>query len=56
MAFATDGVVTRIIDVGVSDKLLYIITPDRGRIAVMVKGGRSPSSKMRSISQLSASS
>ena len=52
MAFATDGVVTRIIDVGVSDKLLYIITPDRGRIAVMVKGGRSPSSKFTAVSQL----
>ena len=52
MAFATDGVITRIRDVGTSDKLLYIITPEHGRLAVMVKGGRSPSSKTRSISQL----
>ena len=52
MAFATDGVVTRVMDVGVSDKLLYIITPDHGRIAVMVKGGRSPSSKNTAVSQL----
>ena len=52
MAFATDGVITRVIDVGVSDKLLYIITPDHGRLAVMVKGGRSPSNKNTPISQL----
>ena len=52
VAFATDGVVTRIKDVGTSDKLLYIITPDRGRIAVMVKGGRSPSNKNTPVSQL----
>ena len=50
--FATDGIITRVSDVGVSDKLLNIITPDKGRIGVMVKGGRSPSSNLRSISQL----
>ncbi len=52
MEFATNGVITRVIDVGPSDKMLNIITPDRGRIGVMVKGGRSPSSKSRAISQL----
>ena len=51
MTFATDGLITRIRDVG-SDKLVNIITPDRGRIGVMVKGGRSPSSKLTPISQL----
>ena len=52
MQFAVDGVITRVYDVGASDKMLYIITHDRGRIAVLSKGGRSPTSKMRSISQL----
>lgn len=52
MPFATDGLVTRVVDVGVSDKLLYIITPEHGRVAVMVKGGRSPNSKNTPISQL----
>lgn len=52
MNLVTDGVITRVIDVGVSDKLLYIITPEHGRIAAMVKGGRSPGSKTRSVSQL----
>ncbi len=52
MTFATDGLITRVHEVGASDKLLNIITPDRGRIGVMVKGGRSPSSKLTPISQL----
>ena len=52
MTFATDGLITRIHEVGAGDKLVNIITPDRGRIGVMVKGGRSPSSKMTPISQL----
>ncbi len=52
MEFATNGIITRVCDVGASDKMLNIITEDRGRIGVMVKGGRSPSSKLRSVSQL----
>jgi len=52
MQFAANGIVTRVYDVGASDKMLNIITSDRGRIGVMVKGGRSPSSKLRAISQL----
>lgn len=52
MTFATDGLITRVHEVGASDKLVNIITPDRGRIGVMVKGGKSPSSKMTPISQL----
>ena len=52
MIFATDGIITRVHEVGASDKLVNIITPDRGRIGVMVKGGKSPSSKLTPISQL----
>lgn len=52
MQFATNGIITRVYDVGASDKMLNIITQDHGRIGVMVKGGRSPSSKLRSVSQL----
>lgn len=52
MTFATDGLITRVHEVGASDKLVNIITPDRGRIGVMVKGGRSPNSKLTPISQL----
>ena len=52
MTFATDGLITRVIDVGASDKLVNIITHSRGRIGVMVKGGRSPNSKLTAISQL----
>lgn len=52
MTFATDGLITRITEVGASDKLVNMITPDRGRIGVMVKGSRSPNSKLTPISQL----
>ncbi len=52
MTFATDGLISRVHEVGAGDKLVNIITPDRGRIGVMVKGGKSPSSKMTPISQL----
>ena len=52
MLFATDGIISRVCDVGVSDKLVNIITPDRGRIGVIVKGGRSPGSKITPLAQL----
>ncbi len=52
MQFATNGIITRVYDVGASDKMLNIITQDHGRIGVLVKGGRSTSSKLRSVSQL----
>ena len=51
MVFATNGVITKISDYGNSDKLLSMITPT-GRIAVMVKGAKSPTSKLMAISQL----
>ena len=52
MVFATDGIVTRVTDYGVSDKVINIITPEHGRIGVIVKGGRSPGGKTTAISQL----
>lgn len=52
MLFATDGIVTRVSDVGANDKLINIITPGHGRIGVIVKGGRSPGNKNTPISQL----
>ena len=52
MLFATDGVITKVSDATGSDKFLNIITPNRGRIGVLVKGSRSPESKTASLSQL----
>lgn len=52
MLFATDGVITKVSDATGSDKFLNIITPNRGRIGVIVKGSRSPESKTASLSQL----
>lgn len=50
MLFATDGLVTRCYESGNSDKVINIITPE-GRIAVIVKGAKSPTSKTAAISQ-----
>ena len=52
MTFVADGIITRINELGASDKLVNIITPDRGRIGVMVKGGKSPNSTLTAVSQL----
>ncbi len=52
MVFATDGVITRTKEVGNGDKLIHMLTPERGRIGVMVKGAKSSASKLGAISQL----
>lgn len=46
MLSTTDGLVLRVMDRDDNDKLLTILTPDRGRIAVIAKGARSMHSKM----------
>lgn len=52
MLFATDGIITRVTYCGYSDKYLEIITPEKGRIGVIVKGGKSANSKYTPVSQL----
>ena len=52
MVFATNGVVTKVTNYGNSDKLLWIITADKGRIPVMAKGVKSPTSKLTSLTGL----
>ena len=46
MVFATNGVVTKVTNYGNSDKLLWIITEEKGRIPVMAKGVKSPTNKL----------
>lgn len=46
MLTTTDGLVIRVTDRDDNDKLLTILTPDRGQIAVIAKGARSMHSKM----------
>jgi len=46
MLTTTDGLVIRVTDRDDNDKLLTILTPDRGQIAVIAKGARSVHSKM----------
>ncbi len=46
MLSTTDGLVLRVTDREDNDKLLTILTPDRGQITVIAKGARSMHSKM----------
>ena len=52
MVFSTDGFVCRVIDTGGSEKYIRLITPARGRLQVLVKGGKSPKSGRTACSQL----
>ena len=52
MHYTTDGLVIREVNVGENDKMLTILTPERGRIGVMAKGSRSLKSQVLSTAQL----
>ena len=52
MHYTVDGLVIREVNVGENDKMLTILTPDRGRIGVMAKGSRSLKSQVLSTAQL----
>ncbi len=52
MSFSVKGIVSGVYERGVSDKVINIITEDRGRLSVLVKGGKKAGSRMTSLSQL----
>ena len=52
MQFTTDGLVIREVNVGDNDKMLTILTPERGRMGVMAKGSRSLKSQTLATAQL----
>ena len=52
MVFSTDGFVCRVMDTGGSEKYIRLITPTRGRLQVLVQGGKSPKSGRTACSQL----
>lgn len=52
MLITTDGLITRSYAAGEHDRLVHLVTPDRGRLAVMVKGGQSKSNRFAPITQL----
>ncbi len=51
MVFSTDGFVSRVFDAGGGDKYIHLITPERGRLRVLVKGGKSLLGEQTSCSQ-----
>ncbi len=50
--FTTDGMVIREIAVGEHDKIITLLTPERGSLSVMVKGARSLRNRMLAPSRL----
>ena len=52
MQYTVDGLVLREVNVGENDKMLTLLTPDKGRIGVMAKGTRSVKSKVLATAQL----
>ena len=52
MQYTVDGLVLREVNVGENDKMLTILTPEKGRIGVMAKGSRSVKSKALATAQL----
>ncbi|HOA85757.1 MAG TPA: recombination protein O N-terminal domain-containing protein, partial [Bacillota bacterium] len=42
MLFSTDALVLRCLDTGDYDRILTLLTPEKGRISVIAKGVRSP--------------
>ncbi|NLW74184.1 MAG: DNA repair protein RecO [Clostridiales bacterium] len=51
MLFSTDALVLRCLDTGDYDRILTLLTPEKGRISVIAKGVRSPRSKFAPASQ-----
>lgn len=52
MQYTVDGLVLREVNVGENDKMLTLLTPEKGRIGVMAKGTRSVKSKVLATAQL----
>lgn len=52
MQYTVDGLVLREVNVGENDKMLTLLTPEKGRIGVMAKGTRSMRSKSLASAQL----
>lgn len=51
MLYTTDGLVIRSLDHGENDRLITLLTPERGQVTVIAKGARSMKSKMLNLTQ-----
>ena len=52
MLISTDGLVTRSFVTATGDQMLHLVTPDMGRLSVIVKGSRKQGNRFASIIQL----
>ncbi|MBQ9780488.1 MAG: DNA repair protein RecO [Clostridia bacterium] len=51
MLITTDGLITRSYPVGDHDRVVHLVTPEHGRLSVMVKGGQSKTNRHAAITQ-----
>ena len=52
MLITTDGLITRSYPSGEHDRIVHLVTPEHGRLSVMVKGGQSKTNRHAAITQL----
>ena len=52
MLITTDGLITRSYPSGDHDRVVHLVTPEHGRLSVMVKGGQSKQNRHAAITQL----
>ena len=52
MLITTDGLITRSYPSGEHDRIVHLVTPEHGRLSVMVKGGQSKKNPHAAITQL----
>ena len=52
MLITTDGLITRSYPSGEHDRIVHLVTPEHGRLSVMVKGGQSKTNRYAAITQL----
>lgn len=52
MLITTDGLITRSYPAGEHDRVIHLVTPEYGRLPVMVKGGQSKTNRHAAITQL----
>ncbi len=51
MLITTDGLITRSYPSGEHDRIVHLVTPEHGRLSVMVKGGQSKTNRHAAITQ-----
>jgi DNA repair protein RecO (recombination protein O) len=52
MLLTTEGIVIRATDYGETNRIVTLLTPEHGKMAVMARGAKKPQSRLRAVTQL----